>query len=207
MSAWESPLLEADGTDHVQMRDIEGLSRGAVMKTEFIPVAVVVHLALPLIAYLSLRNQHSEQANGAEVFRYAPGASWFVLLGAIVIMGVLAAIAWTAPPGKEVPLLMLMISEAAFILMTVYGVYLITLRIRVDEIGFDLTSLFGKRTVPFDQIGSATDRVTGRYRTLDVRTHKGKRVFCVTSSFIADYDALADLIQDGTKQSKVRRPT
>jgi hypothetical protein len=170
------------------------------MNTEYIPVAVIVHLLIPLVAYLSMRNQHSEQDNGEDVFRYAPGASWFILVSASLIMVTLMAIAWTAPPGKEVPLLTLVVSESAFLLMAVYGLYLITLRIRVNDVGFILTSLFGKRVVRFDQIASAPDRQTGSFRTLDVRNHKGKRVFSVSSSFMPDYDALADLIQYGSKQ-------
>lgn len=177
------------------------------MVTDLVPVAVVVHLALPLVAYLSMRNQHSRQQDGADVFRYAPGAARFILIGASFFVLVFAAIAWTAPPGDEIPPLTLYVAEAAFFLLALYGVYLITLRIRVDSSGFTLTSVFGKRAVMFDHVGSVTDKVTGRYRTLDVKTRAGKRVLHLGSSFIPDYDALSDLIQCGAKHSDAKTLT
>ena len=172
------------------------------MKTDLIPVAVVVHLVTPLIAYLSMRNQHREQKDGAEVFRYAPGAAWFILIAAMLFMIIVAFIAWNAPPGEEVPLLTFSVAELALLVMAMYGVYVLTLRIQVSDTGFAIASLLRKRVVPFDQIGSATDRITGSYRTLDVKTRSGKRVLYLGSTFIPDYAALADLIQHGAKQGK-----
>jgi hypothetical protein len=175
------------------------------MKTVLVPVAVVVHLALPLIAYLSMRNQHSVQENGDDVFRYAPGAGRFILTGAILMVLIFATIAWTAPPGQEIPLLTLCVAETAVFFMGLYGIYLITLRIRVDDSGFTLTSVIGKRAVLFDHIGSVTDKVTGNYRTLDVKTRAGKQVLYIGSSFMPDYAALADLIQYGAKRNNTRQ--
>lgn len=171
------------------------------MQRDLIPVAVVVHLLIPLIAYLSMRNQHYDKDGETDVFRYAPGAAWFILIGGGLIMVVGAVIAWTAPRGQEVPPLMLYVSESAFLLMAIYGVYLVTLRIRVTDNEFTLSSLFGTRVVPFDQVKSATDRVTGKYRTLEVKTRAGKRVLYIGSTFMPDYAALADLIQWGAKSS------
>jgi hypothetical protein len=171
------------------------------MKLALVPITVVVHLALPLIAYLSMRNQHSRQESGADVFRYAPGAAWFILIGAILMMSLFAAIAWTSRAGQGIPPLTFCVAEAATFMMGLYGVYLITLRIRVDDAGFTLASVWGKRAVLFDQIGSVTDKVTGTYRTLDVKTLAGKRVLYLGSSFIPDYAALVNLIQYGARPS------
>jgi hypothetical protein len=175
------------------------------MKTVLVPVAVVVHLALPLIAYLSMRNQHRVQENGDDMFRYAPGAGWFILIGAILMMLIFSAIAWTAPPGQGIPPLTLCAAETVILLLGLYGIYLITLRIRVDDSGFTLTSMIGKRAILFDHIGSVTDKVTGNYRTLDVKTRAGKRVLYIGSSFMPDYAALADLIQYGAKHNNARQ--
>ena len=175
------------------------------MNAELVPVGVVVHLALPLIAYLAMRNQRSVQENGGTVFRYAPGAAWFILSGAILFMLVFAAIAWTARPGQGIPLLTLCAAETSTFLLGFYGIYLITWRIRVNDLGFTLTSVFGKRAIPFDQVGTVTDKVTGKYRTLDVKTRAGKRVLYVGSSFLPDYAALSDLIQYGAKNKDARQ--
>jgi hypothetical protein len=65
--------------------------------------------------------------------------------------------------------------------------------------------VIGKRAVLFDHIGSVTDKVTGNYRTLDVKTRAGKRVLYIGSSFTSDYAALADLMQYGAKHNNARQ--
>jgi hypothetical protein len=93
-----------------------------------------------------------------------------------------------------------LVAELATFAGGLYGIYGITMRIRVDSESLRVSSFLGARVTHFRDIRSVTDKETGRYRTLDVINVHGKRILRVTSSVMPDYSDLVYLLQQGVKK-------
>jgi hypothetical protein len=170
------------------------------MAYEFILVTFVAQILISVLMYLSGRGQHEVDANGADIFRIAPVAAWFTTIGMYSIAAFTAYIIIAANPTPLDAPPAAFVAEVATFLGGLYGIYGITMRIRVDSESVRVSSFLGTRVTYFRDIGSVTDRQTGRYRSLDVISTHGKWVLRVTSALLPDYSNLVYYLQDGVKK-------
>jgi hypothetical protein len=167
-----------------------------------IPVTIVVQLLLSIAIWFGSRGEHLLEEDGVEVFRISPPIAWMLAIASFciaIILAVAMVALYLTPP--DVPI-HVMLGELLFFFFGIYGIYCISMRIRVDGNSFRVNSLFRKQITHFRDIGSVSDKVTGRYRTLDVSDSRGKRVLYVTSTFLPDYDELVNLLQEGVREHR-----
>jgi len=171
------------------------------MAYEFVLVTFVVQFLITVLMYLSGRGQHEVDAKGADVFRIFPVAAWFVTIGMYSIAAFTAYVIALAEPSPLSAPPAAFVAEVATFLGGLYGIYAITMRVRVDSESVRVSSFLGAEVTKFRDIGSVSDKETGRYRTLDVTDARGKRVFRVTSSLLPDYSDLVYCLQHGVKKT------
>jgi|ERR1035438_5579147 hypothetical protein len=170
------------------------------MAYEFVLVTFVVQFLISVLMYFSGRGQHEVDAAGADVFRIFPGAAWFITIGMYSIAAFTAYTIAVATPSPLSAPPVAFVAEVATFLGGLYGIYAITMRIRVDSESVRVSSFLGARVIRFRDIRSVTDEETGRYRTLDVMDARGKRVLRATSSLLPDYSDLVYSLQHGAKK-------
>jgi hypothetical protein len=171
---------------------------------DFIPVTFAIQLLLSVLIYFGSGGQHEIDTDGVEIFRINPLIAWMAAIMSFAISIVLGfAIATAKPTPMDAPLA-IMLGECLFFFFGLYGVYCIRMRVRVDSESICVSGLFRKRITHFRDIRSSNDKVTGRYRTLDVINMRGKRILRVTSSFLPDYANLVELLQDGIRKNANR---
>jgi hypothetical protein len=169
---------------------------------DFIPVAFVVQFIISILLYFGGRGRHEVASDGVDIFRVGPSIAWMVTVAAFVIAAILGyAIVTSTPTPLDAPLA-IMLGEVLFFFFGLYGIYCITMRIRVDSESLRVSSFVGTRVTYFRDIGLVTDRETGRYRTLKVMDVHGKRIFIFYSSFLPDYPDLVDYLQRGIDKNR-----
>jgi hypothetical protein len=168
---------------------------------DFIPVTFVVQFIISILLYFGGRGRHEVDSDGIDIFRMSPAIAWMVTVATFAIAVILGyAIATSTPTPLDAPL-GIMLGEVLFFFFGLYGIYCITMRIRVDSESLRVSSFLGTRVTYFRDIGLVTDRETGRYRTLEVMDVHGKRIIIVYSSFLPDYGDLVYYLQHGIKKN------
>jgi hypothetical protein len=172
---------------------------------DFIPVAFFVQFLLSILIYFGSKGQHEVDADGVDIFRIKPAIAWMITTVSFAISVVLGfAIIASKPTPSDAPL-SIMIGELLFFFFGLYGVYCIRMRIRVDTQSIRVKNLFWTHVTDFRDIRSLDDKITGRYRTLDVLNLQGKHVIHVTSTFLPDYDDLVELVKVRMREHAVSR--
>jgi hypothetical protein len=164
---------------------------------DLIPVTFFVQFLISVLIYFGGRGQHEVDANGVDIFRIKPSIAWMVTIASFCCSAILGFGIFSLAQNPSGAPISLMLGEALLFFFGLYGLYCVKLRIRVDARAIRVKTLFGDRLTNLRDIGSVDDKVTGRYRTLNVLDLRGKRVIRITSTFFPDYDELVDLIKNG----------
>jgi hypothetical protein len=168
---------------------------------DFIPVAFVVQFIIAISLYFGGHGRHEVDADGVDVFRMNPAIAWIVTIGTFAIAVVLGYAIMTLTPNPLDAPLAIILGEVQFFIFGIYGVYCITMRIRVDSESLRVSSILGTRVTYFRHISLITDRETGRYRTLEVIDVHGKRIAIFYSSYLPDYGDLVSSLQQGIRRN------
>lgn len=164
---------------------------------DVIPVIFLVQIAIPLLSLVAARAGHLQDAEGADIFRIAPSIAWFLIVMSFGISMGITIIVCLSKSISETDLPSIVLGDMMFFFFGMYGIYCLTMRIRVNDQSICVKNLFRTRTVLFRDLRSADEKDNGRWRTLDVIDVKGRRILYVTNSFLPDYDNLVDLVQSG----------
>jgi hypothetical protein len=167
----------------------------------FIPVAFFVQFMISILLYFGGRGRHKVDSDGVDIFRMSPAITWMVTIAVFGIAVILGRGILTSTPNPLHAPLAIMLGEVLFFFFGVYGIYCITMRIRVDSESMRVSSFLGTRLTYFRDIGLVTDKETGRYRTLKVIDASGKRIAIFYSSFLPDYDDLVSSLQQGIRRN------
>jgi hypothetical protein len=170
---------------------------------EFVSVTIVVQLVLSVLIYFGGKGQHEVDTDGVEIFRIKPSVAWMMTIVSFAISLLLAfAILSSKPTPFDAPVA-IGLAQLLFFFFGLYGVYGIRMRIWVDAESIRVKNLLRTHVTYFRDIRSLDDRITGRYRTLDILSLQGKRVIHVTSTFLPDYDDLVQLVRAGMRDHGV----
>ena len=169
---------------------------------DLIPITFVVQFIISILLYFGGRGRHEVDSNGVDIFRMRPSIAWVATVAAFAIAIILGhAIVTSTPTPLDAPLA-IVLGEVLFFFFGLYGIYCITMRIRVDSESLRVSSFLGTRVAYFRDVGLVTDRETGRYRTLEVVDPHGKRIFIFYSSFLPDYGDLVYNVQHGIDKNR-----
>jgi hypothetical protein len=164
---------------------------------DFIYLTFVVQIIISIFLYFGARGRHEVDSDGVDIFRINPPIAWMITIMSFAIAALLGyGVVTSKPTAMDAPL-GIMLGHLLFFFFGLYGIYCITMRIRVDAQSIRVRSVLPTRIIYFRDIGSSTDKVTGRYRTFEILSMRGKRVLLVTSSFLPDYDQLVNVVQTG----------
>ena len=132
---------------------------------------------------------HKIDSDGSDIFRYTPFAGYFASIGSFIgsVFFIYGYIQYQT--------LITLVWSIGFPLMTLFGIYMLTLRIRFGNESLQVCSLYGDHITPFNEISTVIDKKTGKYRTLYVKNKRDKRVLTITSSYVNDYDQLVYLLK------------
>jgi hypothetical protein len=100
---------------------------------DFIPVTFVVQFIISILLYFGGRGRHEVDSDGVDIFRMSPAIAWMVTVATFAIAVILGyAIVTSTPTPLDAPL-GIMLGEVLFFFFGLYGIYCITMRIRVDS--------------------------------------------------------------------------
>ena len=162
---------------------------------------VGIPLSIFAIIYLLSRTRGDVSDVDGNVFRINPWIGWSVAILSPAISIFCAILIFVPPPISQSDAWELGLGSTAFFLLGIYGVYCVTLRVRLRAESMQVSSFLGTRTTRFYDIGSIEDKHGKNARVLKVRDMRGKRILYVPDYSVPEYDTLVDLLRDGVKKN------
>jgi hypothetical protein len=168
------------------------------------PAEIVgIQATILVIMHLASRARRSDADSDANVFRIVPGISWLMAIASPLISALYVIAAFV--PSYHHRKLFIGFSLMFFV-VAVYGVYCVSLRIRLTEDSVIVSSIFGTRVTLFYDIASIEDKLTNRIRILKVKNTLGKQILYAADWYVADYPMLVELLKDDVSSARRIKP-